>query len=68
MGTGAARTDTFLGQRYRRLAKRMPKAKVSAASQRSILVIISHLLADPLLPSKTPELTITKSWSTKSGA
>ena len=68
MDTGAARTDTFLGQRYRRLAKRMPKAKVSAASQRWILVIIFHLLADPLLPSKTLRLTITKSWSTKSGA
>jgi transposase len=47
MATGAAKTDTFLGQRYRRLAKRMPKAKALAALQRSILVIIFHLLADP---------------------
>jgi hypothetical protein len=47
MAAGAARTDTFLGQRYRRLAKRMPKARALAAVQRSILVIIFHLLADP---------------------
>jgi transposase len=47
MATGAAKTDTFLGQRYRRLIKRMPKAKALAAIQRSILVIIFHLLNDP---------------------
>jgi transposase len=47
MAVGAAKTDTFLGERYRRLAKRMPKAKAQAALQRSILTIIFHLLADP---------------------
>ncbi|HWR47542.1 MAG TPA: IS110 family transposase [Pseudonocardiaceae bacterium] len=47
MATGAAKTDTFLGQRYRRLVKRMPKAKALVALQRSILIIIFHLLADP---------------------
>jgi transposase len=47
MATGAAKTDTFLGARYRRLVKRMPKAKALAAIERSILVIIFHLLADP---------------------
>ena len=47
MAKGAAKTDTFLGERYRRLAKRMPKAKALAAIERSILVIIFHLLADP---------------------
>lgn len=47
MATGAAKTDTFLGERYRRLVKRMPKAKALAAIERSILVIIFHLLADP---------------------
>ena len=46
-GHGAAKTDTFLGERYRRLAKRMPKAKALAAIERSILVVIFHLLADP---------------------
>ncbi len=35
------------GARYRRLAKRMPKAKALAAIDRSILVIIFHLLDDP---------------------
>jgi len=43
----AARTDTFLGHRYRRLAKRRGKRKALAAIARSILVIIFHLLASP---------------------
>jgi hypothetical protein len=47
MATGAAKTDTFLGERYRRLIKRMPKAKASAAIERSILTIIFQLLSDP---------------------
>lgn len=47
MATGAAKTDTFLGERYRRLIKRMPKTKALAAIERSILVIIFHLLSDP---------------------
>lgn len=47
MAAGAAKTDTFLGARYRRLIKRMPKAKALVALERSILVIIFHLLADP---------------------
>ncbi|MCU4187453.1 hypothetical protein K6U06_24055 [Acidiferrimicrobium sp. IK] len=47
MATGAAKTDTLLGERYRRLVKRMPKKEALAALQRSILVIIFHLLSDP---------------------
>jgi transposase len=47
IATSAAKTDTFLGARYRRLIKRMPKAKALVALQRSILVIFFHLLADP---------------------
>jgi transposase len=47
MAMGAAKTNTFLGARYRRLAKRMPKAKALAALERSILVVIFHVLADP---------------------
>ncbi|MHB1511417.1 MAG: transposase [Acidimicrobiales bacterium] len=47
MATGAAKTDTFLGERYRRLVKRMPKKKALAAIERSILVVIFHLLSDP---------------------
>jgi transposase len=43
----AGRTDTFLGTRYRRLARRPGKKKAIVAVGRSILVIIWHLLADP---------------------
>jgi transposase len=44
---GAARTDTFLSERYHRIARRRGKAKAQVAVARSILVIIWHLLADP---------------------
>ena len=44
---GAARTDTFLGERYRRIARRRGKKKAIVAVGRSILVIIWHLLSDP---------------------
>jgi transposase len=47
IATAAAKTDTFLGERYRRLIKRMPKGKALVALARSILTIIWHLLADP---------------------
>jgi len=45
--TGAARTATFLGERYGRIARRRGKAKAQVAVARSILVTIWHLLADP---------------------
>ena len=44
---GAARTDSFLGERYRRIARRRGKKKAVVAIGRSLLVIIWHLLADP---------------------
>ncbi len=44
---GAARTTTFLGERYARIARRRGKAKAQVAVARSILVIIWNLLADP---------------------
>jgi transposase len=44
---GTARTDTFLGERYRRLARRIGGARAQCAVGRSILVIIWHLLSDP---------------------
>jgi transposase len=47
IAASAARTDTFLGERYRRIARRRGKRKALAAIARSILVIIYHLLADP---------------------
>jgi transposase len=43
----AAKTDTFLGERYRRLVRRVGKLKALVAIARSILVIVWHLLADP---------------------
>ena len=43
----AAKTDTFLGARYRRLVKRRGKLKALVAVARSILTIVWHLLADP---------------------
>ena len=45
--TGAAKTDTFLGERYRRLVRRRGKQRALVAVSRSILVIVWHLLADP---------------------
>ena len=43
----AARTDTFLGARYRRIVKRRGKLKALVAVARSILVVVWRLLADP---------------------
>ncbi|GAB4098175.1 IS110 family transposase [Sinomonas halotolerans] len=45
--TGAGRTSTFLGARYRRLARRRGKKKAIVAVGRSTLVIIWHMLANP---------------------
>jgi transposase len=44
---GAATTDTFLGERLRRLSRRLGGSRARCAVGRSILVIIWHLLADP---------------------
>ncbi len=43
----AARGNSFLGARCRRLAKRIGKLRALVAVSRSILVIVWHLLADP---------------------
>ncbi len=47
VAAAAAKTNTFLGQRYRRLVKRVGKLKALVAVARSILVIIWNLLTDP---------------------
>ncbi|HZJ04926.1 MAG TPA: hypothetical protein VFD59_05590 [Nocardioidaceae bacterium] len=44
---GASKTDTFLGERYRRIARRRGKKKAVVAVGRSILVIVWYLLSDP---------------------
>jgi transposase len=47
VATAAAKTDTFFGERYRRLVRRLGKQKALVAIERSILVAVWHLLADP---------------------
>jgi transposase len=42
----ATRTDTFLGARYRRLARRRGKPKAIIAVGNSVLTIVYHLLSD----------------------
>ena len=42
-----SRTDTFLGHRYRRLARRIGARRAIVAVGNSVLRIIWHLLADP---------------------
>ena len=42
-----ARTDTFLGDRYRRLARRRGRKRAIVAVGNSVLTIVWHLLADP---------------------
>jgi transposase len=43
---GASRTDTFLGERYRRIARRRGKKRAIVAVGRSILMIVWALLSD----------------------
>ena len=42
-----SRTDTFLGERYRRLARRRGRKRAIVATGNSLLTIIWHLLSDP---------------------
>jgi transposase len=43
----ASRTDSFVGERHRRLCKRMPKKKAQQATTRHLLVLYYELLSDP---------------------
>ncbi len=43
----AGRTNTFLGERYRRLARRRGKKRAIVAVGNTVLTIVYHLLADP---------------------
>jgi transposase len=45
--TAVSRTDTFLGDRYRRLARRRGRKRAIVAVGNSMLTIIWHLLSDP---------------------
>lgn len=44
---GASRTRTFLGERYRRLARRRGNKRALVAVGNSMLTVIWHLLSDP---------------------
>ena len=46
-GQAALGTATFLGERYRRIARRRGKAIAQVAVARSIMIIVWHLLNDP---------------------
>jgi transposase len=56
----ATRSDSFLGERYRRVVKPPRQARGAGRVARSILVIVWHLLADrttrfcDLAPATTP--------------
>ncbi|MDG4760400.1 IS110 family transposase [Micromonospora sp. WMMD710] len=47
IAVSAARTSTFLGERYRRIARRRGAKRAIVAVGRSVLTIIWHLLSDP---------------------
>ena len=44
---GASKTDSFLGERYRRIARRRGKKKAIVAVGRSTLIIVWHVLSGP---------------------
>lgn len=45
-----SRTDTFLGDRYRRLSRRRGKKRALVAVGNSVLTVVWHLLSDPATP------------------
>ena len=57
----AGRTQTFLGAKYRRLVRHMPKKKAQGAISRTQLVITHALLSDPDAVYKTSAPTTTSS-------
>jgi transposase len=55
---GAGRTHTFLGERYRRLARRRGKDRATVAVGNSVLKSIWHLLSNP----EQPYIDIGEDW------
>jgi transposase len=47
VASAAAKTDTFFGERYRRLVRRRGRQRALVAVARSILVVVWHLLDNP---------------------
>jgi hypothetical protein len=64
----AGRTNTFLGERYRRIARRRGAKRAIVAVGRSILIIVWHLLSDPTVRYQTSALASTTPGSTLSAA
>jgi hypothetical protein len=62
------RTDTFLGERYRRLARRRGKKKAIVAVGRSILVVICICCPTPIRRSSTSARTSTPAAPTPNAA
>ena len=60
----ASRTQSFLGAKYRRLARRMPKKKALVATGNSMLTIVHALLSDPAASYRTSARTTTSSTCT----
>ena len=54
---GTAGTDTFPGERYRRIARRRGGAIAQVAVARSIMIIVWHLLSDPQAVTATSART-----------
>jgi transposase len=65
VAAAAAKTDTFLGERYRRLVRRRGKLKALVAIARSILVIVGTYSPTPPPASATWAPTTTPAASTR---
>ena len=65
---GAAKTGTFLGEKYRRIARRRGSKRAIVALGRSILVIAWHLLSTPTGTSATSAPAATPPASTPNAA
>ena len=64
----AAKTDPFLGERHRCIARRRGSELAIVATGRSILVIAWHLLSNPVAASATSARGSTPSASTRTPA
>jgi Transposase IS116/IS110/IS902 family len=64
----AGRTNTLLGERYRRIARRRGAKRAMVAVGRSILIIVWHLLSDPTVRYQDSALASTTPASTPNAA
>ncbi len=66
-GISAGNTQSFLGARYRKLTRRMPRKKALVATGNSMLTIIHALLSDPARHTPISAPTTTSSACTPAG-